>query len=135
MKYTFSGIDGLESTHDNSSFVKNFLDMHSYDYWQKGTGSCDIVVKDSERLIFWQMKEGYFVIQNPDYLCPLITKGNPKINTLIHHIGGEPFKLPDACICTKDQLLDILTTYISSGELSPKFEWIEMYSLDFDSGY
>lgn len=134
MNYIFSDTDGTETESADFSLVENLINSNSFEYWTKGSGDTAIQVKDSERLIFFQMKEGYFVIQNPDYLSPLIKK-NSNIKTLVHYMGGEPFKLPDSCICTKEQLLDILQAYIQIGELSAHYEWTDIYSLDFDSGY
>lgn len=123
---------GNENEYSDLTNLDNFLEQ-SFEYWKIGTGDSAIQIKDDERIIFFKVEEGFFIMQHPDYL---ISTTNQEVNANListHYIGGEEFKFP------KDATHDVATTfkilkyYIENGTLDESFNWIDLYSvIDFD---
>ena len=122
MKYTLSDIDG------NETILKSTVELHEFieqpfDYWLAGSGDTSIQIKPNEKLVFFKLKQGVFIMQHPDYLAPVIIKdGNAR--PLLHYVGGEPFELPDICLCNTQKAFEVINYYIQSGgKLDPTYTW------------
>lgn len=119
---------GNENEYSDLTNLDNFLEQ-SFEYWKIGTGDSAIQIKDDERIIFFKVEEGFFIMQHPDYL---ISTTNQEVNANListHYIGGEEFKFP------KDATYDVATTfkilkyYIENGTLDESFNWIDLYQV------
>lgn len=122
MRYIFSGSDGTDHEKTGLDFIKELLDYPPA-YWQEGSGDCAVSVNSVDRLIFLKLPEGFFIMQHPDYRAPLII--NDKIPAVLtHYVGGEPFEMPDVCLCDTATALKIISHYINTnGELYPGYYW------------
>jgi hypothetical protein len=133
MKYTIINNQSLEVECDKFSELENFLSQ-SYEYWNSGSGDSAIQINNDERLIFFKIKDGVFIMQSPDYLVPIaknINK-NQKSDTLIHYVGGEKFKFPKSIVYDFNVALKILKSYIEHQKSNSNIQWIDMYDINFD---
>lgn len=124
MKYIYSNNLGEEFIYENSEDLRAVLEK-SYEYWQEGTGDTSIHINDNERLIFFKIEQGVFIMQHPDYLAPKIN--NDPVIVYEHFIGGQEFIIPSTCLCDEDQAFDILNSYIENEELPSTYTWIDFY--------
>jgi hypothetical protein len=127
MKYTFSNVNGEQSEQIDMDFVKSILELPE-SYWLEGGGDCSINVNEEERLIFFKLKEGVFIMQHPDYLSPKIESKAPTY--LSHYIGGEEMQVPDICLCDKETAFEIIKSYITNQKLTEDYEWVDIFGLD-----
>src|SRR5688572_27854151 len=98
MDYIYSDIDGVETKHADLNFIEEILEK-PFEHWLSGTGDSAIQVKPTERLIFFKLQDGIFIMQHPEYLAPLIKPGAFPASAITHHVGGEPMNIPGACLC------------------------------------
>lgn len=128
MNYTYSDVDGNETIHPDIGFVKEVL-QRPYSYWLQNGGDSAIQVSSKERLIFFKLEQGVFIMQHPDYLSPVITL-NKKAEAVVHYVGGEPMVVPDICLCDEATSFEIIGHYIlSNGLLTPSYQWTDIYEL------
>lgn len=122
MKYTLSDIDGRETEQSGIHELHEFI-KQPFDYWLEGSGDSSVHVKPEERLVFFKLKQGIFIMQHPDYLAPVIIKDRPA-KRLVHYVSGEPFEVPDICICDTQKAFEIIRYYIQSGgKMDPAYTW------------
>jgi hypothetical protein len=128
MKYVFADNSGIETTQVNLNIIQEIL-KQPVDYWKEGAGDCAVQVADDERLIFFKLKEGVFIMQHPDYLVP-VTQKNKQALPLHHYVGGELFMVPSTSLCTSKQAYEIIRFYIETGgRLSDRYSWAELTEL------
>lgn len=122
MHYIFSGNDGIDHEKTDLDFLREVLN-YPFTYWMEGAGDSAVYVNARDRLIFFKMPEGVFIMQHPDYIAPVITKDKHPA-ALTHYVGGEPFEIPDVCLCDSNTAFKIISHYIqSTGELFPGYYW------------
>lgn len=126
INYTLTNNLGEEKECTSIENLRSFLNK-PYTYWQEGTGDSAIYTCEKERIIFFKLKEGIFIMQHPDYLAPIISK--TVAESVIHYIGGQEISIPKKCLCSKKVAFQILSNYINKGILSNTYEWRDMYEL------
>ena len=124
MQYTYSNTLGEEITFQDIQKLKNILER-PYDYWLEGTGETAIHINDNERMIFFKIKEGVFIMQHPDYLAP--KTNHREVIMYTHYVGGQEMYVPSTCISNETQAFDILCHYIQNGKLPDEFLWIDFF--------
>jgi hypothetical protein len=103
----------------------------SINYWTLGNGASSVEVNNSS-LIFFKIKEGFFIEHLPSATAPNI---NPKEETrvLTHYVGGEPMDIPSNCLANEKTAYKILTYFIENdGTLLQEFDWIDIFDLIHD---
>ena len=124
MKYILTDNSGKEKKLTTIEELHSFLNK-PYTYWQEGSGDSAIYICEEERIIFFKLKEGIFIMQHPDYIAPIISKiaaGN-----IIHYVGGQEIKIPKKCLCNEKIAFQILSNYISKGTLLTTYQWCDIY--------
>lgn len=61
--------------------------------------------------------------------------GTPCDVTVTHYVGGEPMRRPRACFVSREQAWDVVQEFVLHGRRSPRFKWVSVGDLDFDTGY
>ncbi|MBL7746243.1 MAG: hypothetical protein JNM19_02345 [Chitinophagaceae bacterium] len=127
MEYIYADTDSVETKYTDLNFIKGVL-QKPYQYWLSGTGDSAIQVKPEERLIFFKLRQGIFIMQHPDYLAPLIKPAARSAKAVTHHVGGEPMDVPDVCLCNEEVAFDIIKSYVESGgKMDAKYRWVDIY--------
>jgi len=126
MKYTIIDNLGEEKKCTSIKELQVFL-QQSYTYWLEGSGDSAIKINQQERLIFFKLKEGVFIMQHPDYLAPIIKKN--AIGNIVHYVGGQKMNIYKIYICEYEIALEILLNYITKRNLSNKYEWCDIYEI------
>lgn len=122
MNYTLSDVEGRETVLTSTNELYEFI-KQPFDYWLAGSGDSSVHIKPGERLVFFKLKEGVFIMQHPDYLSPVIAKDRTA-KPLVHYVGGEAFEVPDICICSVQKAFAIIKYYIQTGgKLNPSYTW------------
>lgn len=134
MAYILTDVSGDEHTLSNTSAIEAYLQKPA-DYWRSGTGECTISLSTQERLIFFKVPEGIFIIQHPDYLVPRYHNSTQKSVTLQHYLGGEFFLFSQAALHSEQQAFEILSSFINSGKLEDRFNWTDLYDFDFENDF
>ncbi|KAF0802960.1 hypothetical protein A6D6_03869 [Alcanivorax xiamenensis] len=101
-------------------------------YWRSGSGDSAVLLSDSERLLFFKLTGGIFILQHPDYLVPLLAPPSGRSVTLSHAVGGEALLFPESALHSEQQAFEILAACLRSGTLAPRYHWTDLYDLDFD---
>jgi len=127
MNYQFINTDGEDIYCSSIDCIQEVISK-PYEHWLSGTGDCAIQVKPEERLIFFKLQQGVFIMQHPDYLAPLIKPAALPAKAITHYVGGEPTDVPDVCLCNEETAFDIIKSYIESGgKLDAKYKWVDIY--------
>ncbi|MCB9225918.1 MAG: hypothetical protein R2836_01665 [Chitinophagales bacterium] len=125
MKYLLSDNEGVVEEFSKITPLQNILNQ-SIDYWSRGTGDVGVEISNNERLIFFRITQGFFIMYHPEYLSPKTNSDDLEIYT--HYIGGQKFLIPSTCICSKEQTLEILENFIDKGTLKDSYNWVDFYS-------
>ena len=127
---TYTLIDNLgnEIVYEHISELETFLSQ-SFAYWEKGTGDSAIEIQKGERIVFFKIEQGFFLMQHPDYLVPLsIFAEKDERVMLSHYVGGQEFLFPKTVIYSKEVAITILKNYIEQGELDKAYNWVDICS-------
>lgn len=127
--YTIIDNLGNEEQHENLADLEKFL-AQPYEYWKGGTGDSAVQIREEERLIFFKVAQGIFIMQHPDYLIPIKEQNkNLDLVVLMHYVGGEEFKFPEIVVYNEETAFKILKCYIENGSLDNSFRWVDLYSI------
>jgi hypothetical protein len=124
MKYTYSNNLGEEITIENNDILEDILNK-PYQDWTEGSGDSAIYCNNEQRLIFFKIKEGIFIMQHPDYLAPKIN--NNSVEIFKHYVGGQEMLVPSTNLCDKQTALKIIKYYIEENKLSEEFVWVDYF--------
>jgi hypothetical protein len=136
MKAIFTGPTGLDVENPSTQFIKEILDQDK-DFWLKGAGDAGINFEGTNnRLIFFYDEPyGFFIMYHPDYISPIVGDIN-NITTVYHNVGGQPMPVPSCCYISKEGAFEIIIHYLhNNGQLLNKYEWKDIYDLEFDHGF
>lgn len=64
--YTFVGTDGQEQQCTDLAPLKRYLALPSH-HWTQNSGDSAIWVQANERLIFFKLTQGVFLLKHPNY--------------------------------------------------------------------
>ncbi|WP_298901166.1 hypothetical protein [uncultured Psychroserpens sp.] len=123
MTYTYTNNFGEEAKFSDLNHLQDVLNK-PYHSWEEGSGDSAIHIDDQQRLIFFKIKEGIFIMQHPDYLSPTIN--NDPISMHKHYVGGQEMSISSANLCHKTIAYQILKDFIETGQLCDDYEWAEI---------
>lgn len=124
--YTYSNNLGEEFTFENLSDLEEIL-KKPYQNWKEGSGDSSIDIGSDERLIFFKLEQGIFIMYMPDYISPKINADN-SIEIFSHYVGGEEMKISNINLCDEPTALNIFKVFIEeNGKLNDDFEWVDYY--------
>ncbi|QMV15562.1 hypothetical protein [Vibrio spartinae] len=135
---TYCPPDGDDIENPDVELIRNIVLYENEGYWKQGSGESGIEIQGvNEQLIFFNYQDrGVFIMLSPDYEVPVVSSTNNKVQeTLVHHIGGNEFRFPDCCLFPKADAWTIIQNFIVSGMKTEKFQWVELYDLDFEHGF
>lgn len=128
----FNGPTGNEIQNPTEQFIRNIIFEKDDEYWKTGSGDACIEVEEcKERLIFFYESDyGFFIMRHPDYL--VLCDDQNDIHTVVHDVGGEPMQVPSCSFVSREKALDILISFMRTGEILYNDMWIDMYDIDFE---
>lgn len=124
MTYFLSNNTGEVLQLNQISELQKFI-QQPYQYWKKGAGDSAVYLTEEERIIFFKLEQGVFLLLHPDYIAPIIKAD--KTDTFEHYVGGEAFNVKEKYLCDEDEAFDILSYYINNGILPEVYQWEEVF--------
>jgi hypothetical protein len=108
--------------------LRNIVETSAADYWQQGgNGEAVLTVVGSRSMLLIKQPpgtDGYLLtyMDASDYLVPY--SGESFDRFVWEERGGDPFKVPEACLVSRATATAIVTHFAETFSPSPDLEWI-----------